>query len=315
MARVAWYTDPTLDAVEPVRYACVLDEEPGWTCPRPFRAAMPSGVSEAEPAPGLAVLDARDLGLGDAFRPGAVAVTGDVGALPFWLGEEGYGAVKALLGRSGAASLPGHWRDLLVAAGLAVRPGEPTSADPILWPTEADRPPGAGACTALRGLVHPFHLGALRLHTRRLLRTGAMLDGDGQTPLRWVQHNEPVASWVHQHLARRVSGVLGEPVKPSYVYTAIYHDQADLPMHVDREQCRYTVSLCVDCLPEPSGEVPWPLVLEPPGARVRVYQELGDGLLYGGVDTPHGRPRMSPGLMVTAMFYHFVGTGFTGPLS
>jgi hypothetical protein len=306
MPRAAWYLDPALDVVEPPRYACVLDEQPGWTCPRPFQAAMSSGVAVAEPAPGLDVRDTRDLGLGDAFAPGPVAVTGDGAALPFWLGEEGRAAVQALLGgRSRAAALPGRWRDLLVAAGLAVRPGESPPADP---------PPGPGVCTALRGLVHPFHLGALRLHTRRLLRTGAMLDGDGQSPLRWVQHNEPVAAWVHQHLARRVSGAVGKPVQPSYVYTATYHDQARLPMHVDREQCRYTVSLCVDCLPEPSGEVPWPLVLEPPGARVRVYQELGDGLLYGGTDIPHGRPSMPPGLVVTAMFFHFVGIGFTGPL-
>ena len=85
-------------------------------------------------------------------------------------------------------------------------------------------------------------------------------------------------------------------------------------MHVDREQCRFTVSLSVDCLPEPSGAVPWPLLLEPPGARVRVYQQLGDGLLYCGTDTRHGRPTMPRGLVVTAMFFHFVAAAFTGPL-
>jgi hypothetical protein len=104
-------------------------------------------------------------------------------------------------------------------------------------------------------------------------------------------------------------------VKPSYVYTATYHDGADLPMHVDREQCRFTVSLSIDCLPEPIDEIPWPLVLAPPGARLRIYQRLGDGLLYGGQEIPHGRPRMPAGLMVTAMFLHFVDEEFTGPLT
>lgn len=315
MGDLSWYPDPAVDTIEPPRYACILDEQPGWACPSPFRLAMAAGVAQIEPAPGLALGDARDLDLDWVLRPGPIAMIDDDTTLPFWLGTEGRAAVETLLGPSRGATLPGRWRDVLVAAGLAVRPGQPKAEAVVRWAADSTGSPLPGALTALPGLVHPFHLGALRLHTRRLSRTGSMMDGDGQTPLRWVQHNEPVASWVHRRLTRRVAEVVGEPVKPSYVYTATYHDGADLPMHRDREQCRFTISLSVDCLPEPSGAVPWPLLLEPPGARVRVYQQMGDGLLYRGVDTAHGRPPMPAGLVVTAMFFHFVGVDFTGSLT
>ncbi|MER5728907.1 hypothetical protein ABT084_11305 [Streptomyces sp. NPDC002138] len=129
-----------------------------------------------------------------------------------------------------------------------------------------------------------------------------------------MQHNEPVASLTHHRLAPLVSDLVGENVVPSYVFTAVYHDGAELPVHTDREQCAYTVSLYVDCLPEPPGEVPWPLVLDVPEGRIIAYRSLGEGLLYPGCRIPHRRPPMPPRLTVTAMFFHFVSTGFSGPL-
>ncbi|MFJ3867647.1 hypothetical protein [Streptomyces nigra] len=314
-ASESWYPDPRIDPIEPVPYACVLDEQPIYTCPAAAGAWLPSWSGAILAAPGLAVRDAQDLGLGDAFRPGPVAVTSSATALPFWLDRDGLVAVQALLNGT-ADELPLRWRHLLVAAELAVPKGD-LAAPPLAVPSriqEQTWASGDQVCVLLRGLVHPFHLGSLRLHTRRLVRTGLMRDGDAQTPMRWVQNDEPVASWVHKHLSATVSAVLGQAVKPSYVYTATYHDGADLPMHVDREQCRFTVSLCIDCLPEPFNEIPWPLMLQPLGGRLRVYQRLGDALLYGGQDIPHSRPQMPAGLTVTALFLHYVAEDFTGRL-
>ncbi|GAB3982268.1 hypothetical protein V1634_26905 [Plantactinospora veratri] len=307
-----WYPDPQSTPAASFAYACFLDEQPVYTCPWPL-GALPTGIAEVQPAAGLTMCDARDLGLGEAFRSGPVAFTADPGALPYWLGREGHAAVQALMDGT-AASLPERWRTLLVAAGLAIPSGDPRPwwPAPSIHPIEIRHPDSSAV---LRNLVHPFHLGVLRLHVRRLLRMGKMRDGDGQSPLRWVKHAEPVAAWVHRHLAGRVSEAAGEPLKPSYVYTATYHDRAELPIHVDREQCRYTVSLCVDCLPELPGEIPWPLLLQPPGARIQVYQKLGDGLLFGGQNIAHGRPRMPAGLVFTTMLFHFVAADFDGSLT
>jgi hypothetical protein len=311
MTAPQWYADPQSISAASLAYACVLDEQPLYTCPRPLLDPAPSGTADVLPAAGLTISDTRELGLGEAFRAGPVACTADPAALPFWLGPTGLAAVRALL--DGAAALPERWRTLLVAAGLAVPSGEPRPSwlTPSIHPIAVRHP---DACAVLRNLIHPFHLGALRLHVRRLLRSGMMRHGDPQSPLRWVRHAEPVAAWVHAHLAGRVSEAAGEALRPSYVYTATYHDQAELPMHIDREQCRYTVSLCVDCLPELPGEIPWPLVLQPAGARIEVYQQLGDGLLFGGQQIAHGRPRMPAGLVFTTMLFHFVAADFAGSL-
>ena len=78
-------------------------------------------------------------------------------------------------------------------------------------------------------------------------------------------------------------------MKPSYVYLASYQADAELPSHVDREQCQYTVALCVDFTPEPSCETSWPLQLDSPDGRIFVYQAIGDALVYKGREIPHSR--------------------------
>lgn len=316
MGAASWYPDSGRDGRGAVRYACVLDHQPLYTCPPRIRTPSRAAPTAIRPAPGLKVCDARDIGLGDGFHPGPVAITDDKRALPFWLGPDGLAAVNALIEGAVPEFLPERWCTLLLTAGLAVEAGTThlTESAPSVYRIPTSDSSTVNVCASIRGLIHPFHLGALRLHTRRLLRTGSMHDGDGQTPLRWVQHGETVANWVHQHLMETVSEIADQRLKASYVYTAVYHHGADLAMHTDRQQCRYTVSLCVDCLPDSGGEVPWPLILESPGARVRVYQRLGDGLLFGGQHIPHGRSPMPPGLVVTAMLFHFVDAEFEGPL-
>ena len=138
--------------------------------------------------------------------------------------------------------------------------------------------------------------------------------GDGQSALRYVVHNEVVARFLHQNLTPVVAAVAGVPVKPSYVYTANYLPGAVLPRHIDRAQCKYSISLCVDYLPEPVDATPWPLWLETATGTVAVYQELGDALFYRGCELPHFRTQLPPGHRSTSLFLHYVDAAFTGPL-
>lgn len=302
-----------------VRFSCVLGEQPGHAVPRRLLARLPVA------GPGAALVDSLTLGEATAMvaerkvAPGPVAVVDDPlrGPLPYWLDPASAATIAALRdGRAGVDELPAGWADLLSAAGI-VRSGESARAeraraDALIAGASARL--AADGYAALGGVVHPFHLGELRLHVRRLVRLGRMRNGDGQSSLRWTRHRDPGLGVFHRGLAGLVSAVAGEPVRPSYVYTAVYHDGAELPRHTDRPQCWYTLSVCIDCLPDPHIEVPWPLELDTPAGRVSGYQGLGDGFLFTGMDIPHARPPLAAGLTVAAAFFHYVPESFDGPL-
>ncbi len=89
------------------------------------------------------------------------------------------------------------------------------------------------------GLIHPFHIAALRRYYRHQLRTGKLRLGDGQSPLRYISYNDPVCQFFHHQLTAAMSAFAGGPLKPSYVYLASYQAGAVLEKHTDREQCDF----------------------------------------------------------------------------
>ncbi len=108
--------------------------------------------------------------------------------------------------------------------------------------------------------------------------------------------------------------IVGEPVIPSYVYAASYLSGAVLKKHIDREQCEFSVTVCLDFSPEPRGETSWPIRLDTVHGTVTVYQELGDGLVYRGPRVPHYRDILPNGQTSTSIFFHYVPACFTGSL-
>ncbi|HKH97664.1 MAG TPA: hypothetical protein VJ999_01040 [Candidatus Sulfotelmatobacter sp.] len=166
----------------------------------------------------------------------------------------------------------------------------------------------------LTGLIHPFHVAALRRYYRYLIRTGAIDLGDGQSSRRYVAYNDPVARFFHRQIAAALSAVAGEPLKPSYVYLASYLSGAELKKHTDREQCEFSVTFCLDFSPEPALETPWPIRLDTPAGTVTAYQALGDGLAYRGTRLPHYRGVLGEGQTSTSIFFHYVPADFTGSL-
>jgi hypothetical protein len=166
----------------------------------------------------------------------------------------------------------------------------------------------------LHGLIHPFHIAALRRYYRQRIRTGTIPLGDGQSPRRYVAYNDPVVLFFHRQIANTFSMVTGEPIKPSYVYLASYLSGAELKKHVDREQCEFSITLCLDFSPEPAVVTPWPICLDTPTGKVRVYQALGDGLAYRGTRLPHYRSPLPNGQTSTSIFFHYVPAQFSGSL-
>lgn len=167
---------------------------------------------------------------------------------------------------------------------------------------------------SLGGLIHPFHVGQLRLRYRRLLRTGCMSRGDCQSPLRYVLKNEALAGLHHCRLAETMSLLAGRPVKTSYVYASAYQGGARLPRHVDRPQCEYSLTFCLDFTPHPTFETSWPLHLDTPDGIQTIYQSIGDALVYRGRTIPHYRDALPVYQSSTSLFFHYVDADFQGDL-
>jgi hypothetical protein len=312
-------------------FYCLLDELPLHLLPRGAQRLMRSQDSNQDlylnpecillPAGQVPneLLPRQELLSGFALQASIAWVRDSVSGsrLPFWLGPEFEGILRGLRPDEPVpSSVPDSIRQLLVAADILVPGGKDSSRH-----SEREGIDRASAMFQARGyapladLIHPFHIAALRRYYRYLIRTGKIQLGDGQSPRRYVAYNEPVARFFHHHIAATLSAVAGEPLKPSYVYLASYLSGAELKKHTDREQCEFSVTLCLDFSPEPALATPWPIHLDAPTGTVTVYQALGDGLAYRGTRLPHYRERLDKGQTSTSIFFHYVAADFAGSLA
>ncbi len=237
---------------------------------------------------------------------------------PFWLGPGLEALVSQLRpGEPVPDSVPAGARWLLATAGIIVEANHSQRrrtqwAEIVNKGQQQFREENYFPVT---NLIHPFHVAALRRYYRHEIRRGAIRLGDDQSSRRYVAHNESVARFFHHQMAGIVSAIVGEPVKPSYVYLASYLSGAELKKHTDREQCEFSVTLCLDFAPEPELATPWPIRLETPEGTVTVYQSLGDGLVYRGTKVPHYRHALAEGRTSTSIFFHYVAADFSGSLN
>jgi hypothetical protein len=314
----------------PDRFYCLLDELPVHLVPRPALAVKCQDAGRVlflDPECRLSVGEelpeelASHKELPSAFAlPGTVAwlrSTNTNSLIPFWLGPKLEPVVRQLrIDEPIPESVPTWARSILQSAGILV------SADSIAQ-RRAEREQALEKAAELfrkkgyaplRGLIHPFHIAALRRYYRYRIRTRAIALGDGQSSRRYAAYNDPVARFFHQQIAIPLCAVAGEPVKPSYVYLASYLSGAELKKHIDREQCEFSITLCLDFSPEPDLATPWPIRLDTPTGTVTVYQALGDGLAYRGTRLPHYRSPLGNGQTSTSIFFHYVAADFAGSL-
>jgi hypothetical protein len=237
--------------------------------------------------------------------------------LPFWLGTELGNIVAGMQpGEPAPPTLSADSRRVLTMAGVFV-PFDCLSNQGPRWEQDLARCRGKFReknYVPVGRLIHPFHLSALRRYFRRLVRQGKLKLGDCQTSRRYVAHNESVLRFFHHQLSPTVGAIVGKPVKPSYVYLGSYQSGAELAAHTDREQCEFTMSLCLDFSPEPVRETPWPLHLHTNSGKTTVFQGIGDALIYSGTKIPHSRDPLPTGHTSTSIFFHYVAETFTGKL-
>ena len=236
---------------------------------------------------------------------------------PFWLGPRLQEVVSGLrAGEPANSSIPADVRASLAGAGILIPEG---FADRRLaeW-TEVTKECAKEfletGYVPVGHLIHPYNLAALRRYYRYAIRQGSIRLGDEQSSRRYAVHNESVARFFHHQIANAVSAIVGEAIKPSYVYFGSYLNGSELKKHTDREQCEFSVTLCLDFSPEPDLATSWPIRLDTPEGTVKVYQALGDGLVYRGPRMPHYRDVLAEGYTSTSIFFHYVPADFSGPL-
>jgi len=312
----------------PDRFSCLLDELPFHLTPRislrtlrrrenrgqalylnPECTVCAAGSLPEEIAERKALLS------GFALQGTVAWVRGLSGNLvPFWLGPQLEDAVGRLRPQEPVSPCVSESSQRLLAASNILVPKDRTDAHQEETMSRASSNFRAKGYAPLGDLIHPFHIAALRRYYRYLIRTGAIRLGDGQSPRRYVAYNEPVARFFHHDLASTLSAVAGESLKPSYVYLASYLSGAELKKHTDREQCEFSITLCLDFSPEPELATPWPIRLDTAAGTVTVYQAPGDGLAYRGTRLPHYREPLGKGQTSTSIFFHYVRDDFAGSL-
>jgi hypothetical protein len=236
---------------------------------------------------------------------------------PFWLGPElAHVLANRSPGEELGVTLPQHLLNLLWNAEIVVTPDHAARrrhewfALARYYSTLFPR-----GYVPVSRLLHPFHLGGLRRYFRHQTRHQRYSLGDGQSAARYIAYDEPVAKFFHRQLTHTVGDASGALIDPSYSYVTLYQGGADLPPHTDREQCEYTVSLCFDATPEPEAQVPWPLELMTSEGALRIWQYLGDGLIFRGRYLPHWRSQLPEGHTASSLLFHYVDQNFQGQRS
>jgi hypothetical protein len=272
-----------------------------------WRDSLPPGVASLYPLPQAFFQDAGFIWVDDPVRGVQ---------MPFWAGPWFQKQLDGLQTGQETATWSRQLRSVLWQAGVLVsrRIEEDLSRAWRKQLDEARTKLQSDGHAHLYDLIHPFHLGSLRRYYRCLLRKGGMSYGDNCSPHRWVAYNESVAKFFQRQLTGIVSVVAGVQVKSSFAYVVSYPGGSDLPVHIDREQCEYAISLLVDFTPEPHEQSPWPLYFETAKGTAAVWQALGGAVIYRGREIPHYRKLLAPHCSSTSMLFYFVDDSFDGPL-
>ena len=86
------------------------------------------------------------------------------------------------------------------------------------------------------------------------------------------------------YLQPLVEKTVSKKLYPTYSYGRIYYNNSLLARHTDREAGEYGVSCCIE------KEVDWPIFFEETPGNIKSYEmNVGDIVVYKGIDYPHWR--------------------------
>lgn len=113
------------------------------------------------------------------------------------------------------------------------------------------------------------------------------------------KHNFKPAVWLLASKTKEISDLVGEKVLPSYCYTRVYKKDTELRRHIDRTSCEITVSIHL------YGDKPWNLLVEE-DKKFKAILDIGDALIYDGVNNYHSREEKYKGEEYINIFLHYV---------
>lgn len=102
-------------------------------------------------------------------------------------------------------------------------------------------------------------------------------------------------------LLPKISKYAGKDLDPTYSYLRIYEKGAELPAHIDRHECEYSVSLTLSY----QSKDFWPLYIIKGNKKIYIPLDKGDILLYKGNDILHGRDKFVGDKWIQ-VFLHYV---------
>lgn len=135
-----------------------------------------------------------------------------------------------------------------------------------------------------------------------------LVDGD-----RYEAYDDPQLRPFLERFTPIVAEVAQRKVKPTYTFFRQYTPNTVLDKHLDRPQCRYTISVLVDYAPIFSQTIGWPLYIETDPVS-KVDLGLGDGVMFRGREYRHWRDPLPEGHTACIALFHYVPKEFMGSL-
>jgi hypothetical protein len=107
---------------------------------------------------------------------------------------------------------------------------------------------------------------------------------------------------IHLELTPIVARAFGVDLKPTYNYGRKYMPGDDLPIHRDRDQCEFSITVNLSR----QGPI-WPfyISLEEDGEPIQINLDIGDAVAYKGLNVYHWREELEEGI-VHQMFFHWI---------
>ena len=162
-------------------------------------------------------------------------------------------------------------------------------------------------------ILPPGQIAAWRDYWQKFAALEVMPDR-GDNGARLGSNGEPSSALMLHLLQPLVAEIAGAAIKPAYSYAWIYRRGATMPLHRDRDPCRYTLSVLIDYAPAVDGPTPWPLGIHPRGggAPLEIRQSVGEAIIFNGQELSHFRPPFTAGTQSTSLLLHYVDRDFTG---
>ncbi len=98
-----------------------------------------------------------------------------------------------------------------------------------------------------------------------------------------------------------VERITGKRLVPTYSFLRYYSVGSYLGKHTDRDACEISATITIGF----SGSEIWPIWLEARGMEIAVPLDVGDMLIYRGIDVPHWREQLEEGYWLQ-LFIHYI---------